>query len=151
MNRLEKTRAFLTEFIIVILFFTISAVITVQLFVEANKKSNDSISITKGNLLSETIIEELKASISQDGISGAEKYMSEDISYIKEGTGLYYQYFDKELNVVNKDDAYVLGKVIIETDEKQQGSLYTVQVSFENTEKIICTIETKIYKGEVRQ
>ena len=150
MNRLEKTRAFLTEFIIVILFFTISAVITVQLFVEANKKSNDSISITKGNLMSETIIEELKAHISQNGISSAENYMSEDISYIKEDTGLYYQYFDKEFNVVHKDDAYVLGKVIIKTDEKPQGKLYTITVSFENTEKTICTIKTKIYDGEER-
>lgn len=150
MNRLEKTRAFLTEFIIVILFFTISAVITVRLFVEANKKSNDSINITKGNIMSETIIEELKTNISRDGINGAEYYMSEDESYIKEDTGLYYQYFDKEFNVVSKDDAYVLGKVVIKTDEKLQGNLYTVTVSFENTEKIICSIETKIYEGEAR-
>lgn len=150
MNRLEKTRAFLTEFIIVILFFTISAVITVRLFVEANKKSNDSINITKGNIMSETIIEELKTNISRDGINGAEYYMSEDESYIKEDTGLYYQYFDKEFNVVSKDDAYVLGKVVIKTDKKLQGNLYTVTVSFENIEKIICSIETKIYEGEAR-
>ena len=150
MNRLEKTRAFLTEFIIVILFFTISAVITVQLFVEANKKSNDSISITKGNIMSETLIEELKASISRDGISGAKQYMSETASYLTEDIGLYYQYFDKEFNVTGKADAYVLGKVIIETDEKPQGNLYTVTVSFENAEKTISSIETKIYKREVR-
>lgn len=150
MNRLEKTRAFLTEFIIVILFFTISAVITVQLFVEANKKSNDSISITKGNIMSETLIEELKASILQDGAGGAESYMSDTASYVKEDTGLYYQYFDKEFNVVGKDDAYVLGKVIIKKDEKPQGNLYTVTVSFENTEKTISSIETKIYAGEER-
>ena len=150
MNRLEKTRAFLTEFIIVILFFTISAVITVRLFVEANKKSNDSINITKGNIMSETIIEELKANISRDGINGAEYYMSEDVSYIKDGEGLYYQYFDKEFNTVGKADAYVLGKVIIKADKKLQGNLYTVTVSFENTEKTICSIETKIYDGEAR-
>lgn len=150
MNRLEKTRAFLTEFIIVILFFTISAVITVRLFVEANKKSNDSINITKGNVMSETIIEELKTNISSDGINGAEYYMSEDKSYIKEDTGLYYQYFDKEFNVVSRDDAYVLGKVVIRTDKKLQGNLYTVTVSFENTQKTICSIETKIYEGEAR-
>lgn len=150
MNRLEKTRAFLTEFIIVILFFTISAVITVQLFVKANKKSNDSISITKGNFKSETLIEELKANIRQDGISGAEYYMTDTVSYIKSDTGLYYQYFDKDFNVVGEDDAYVLGKVIINTDKRLQGNLYTVKVSFENTEKTICSIETKIYKGEAR-
>lgn len=150
MNRLEKTRAFLTEFIIVILFFTISAVITVQLFVEANKKSNDSISITKGNIMSETLIEELKASLLKDGISGAENYMSDIAEYVKEDTGLYYQYFDKAFNMADKDDAYVLGKVIIKTDEKPQGKLYTVTVSFENTEKTICSMETKIYTGEVQ-
>ena len=150
MNRLEKTRAFLTEFIIVILFFTISAVITVQLFVEANKKSNDSISITKGNLMSETLVEELKANLLHGGNDGAEYYMSDEASYIKSDTGLYYQYFDKEFNVVGEEDAYVLGKVIIDTDQKPQGKLYTIKVSFENTEKIICSIETKIYEQEVR-
>ena len=76
--------------------------------------------------------------------------MSEDASYIKEDEGLYYQYFDKEFNNVSKSDAYVLGKVVIKTDKKLQGKLYTVTVSFENTEKIICSIETKIYEGEER-
>ena len=151
MNRLEKTRAFLTEFIIVILFFTISAVITVQLFVEANKKSNDSISITDGNLMSQTLIEELKPCLKHNGISGADTYMTEKAGCIKETTGLYYQYFDKKFNEVSSDDAYILGKVIIKTEEYKQGKLYTVTVSFDTSEKNINTIETKIYAGEVQQ
>ena len=151
MNRLEKTRAFLTEFIIVILFFAISAVITVQLFAEANKKSSDSISITEGNLKSQTLIEELKSYLKQDGISGADTYMTETAGYIKEDTGLYYQYFDREFNEVSSDDGYVLGKVIIRTEEYTQGKLYTVTASFDTAEKNINTIETKIYSEEIKQ
>lgn len=48
MNRFEKTRAFLTEFIIVILFFSIAAVITLQLFVKSgdiSKSTNASLEV----------------------------------------------------------------------------------------------------------
>jgi hypothetical protein len=99
--------------------------------------------------MSETLIEELKSSIKQDGINGADKYMTESAMYLKEDTGMYYQYFDRDFNVTDANDAYVLGKLTVKTDENPQGNMYTVTVSFENSGKTISRIETKIYDGEV--
>lgn len=151
MQRLEKTRAFLTEFIIVILFFTVSAVITVQLFVAANKKSVESISITDGYIKAEALSEEVKAVIKENGREAVNAYMTDKAGYMTDGTGeYYYQYFDTEYNVTKADEAYVLGYVKIVDMPVQAGMIYNVTVGFKNNTETISSISVKIYEGEVQ-
>ena len=147
-NRLEKTRAFLTEFIIVILFFTISAVITVQLFVEANKKSSKSMNTTESYIMAENIVENIKASLNSGGMEAVDGYITDSENYIKNSEGKYYQYYDKKLEVADEDDAYIIGKVVVSRREKDGGTMYSITVSFEDSTEIFCNIETKMYIGE---
>lgn len=145
MHRLEKTRAFLTEFIIVILFFTISAVITVQLFAAANRKSADSISITDGYLKSENMAEQIKAAIYGGGREAFEEYR-----YTAEAgkNGCYIRYFDKEYNDASKEEAYILGSVRLREEKTDCGVMYRVTIAFENAREIVSSIDISVYRGE---
>lgn len=149
MQRLEKTRAFLTEFIIVILFFTISSVITVRLFVEANRKSVDSIVMTDGYLKAESIAEQIQAYI-YTGKELTDNYMTEDLGYIKGEESYYYQYFDKDYNVTGKKEAYIYGYIKIDRETKEAGNLYSITVAFEDSRDTVSAIDFKVYEGEVR-
>ena len=150
MQRLEKTRAFLTEFIIVILFFTISSVITVQLFVAANKKSAESISITQGYLKAETLAEQIKANIDFSKENVIYDYMTKEAGYIldeNKDNEYYFQYFDKDYKETDKDDAYIYGIVSIKSQETSAGLLYNIIVSFNNNSNTIVNIDFNIYDG----
>lgn len=59
MGQVVKSRSFLTELIIVIVFFMIGSIIIVRLFVEASNMSRDSKEITELSILSEKIEAEI--------------------------------------------------------------------------------------------
>lgn len=150
MQRLEKTRAFLTEFIIVILFFTISSVITVQLFVSANKKSAESISVTQGYFKAETLAEQIKAKIDFSNDNVIYDYMTKEAGYLFDENNdneYYFQYYDKDYKVANKDDAYIYGIVSIKSQETSAGVLYNITVSFNDNSHTIANVDFKIYDG----
>ena len=84
MKKLNKTRAFLTEFIIVILFFSIAAVITIQLYAKANDTSNKNKELIDAVICAQTIAENIKSEIAV--------YNSE---------GIYIKYRDKDMNYVD--------------------------------------------------
>lgn len=153
MERLEKTRAFLTEFIIVILFFTISSVITVQLFVAANKNSSQSMLITKGYLMAEELAEEIKANIDVNSEYAVSDYIINNRGYIQDDSikgEYYYQYYDKDFVETDEENGYIYGYVSVEKESKEAGKLYTVTIGFENSQGEISKIQYKIYEGEVQ-
>ncbi|MBE5937492.1 MAG: type II secretion system protein [Lachnospiraceae bacterium] len=57
----DRTRAFLTEFIIVILFFSVAAVIVVQLFAAAYGKSKKAKELTDAGIIITNVSEQIKA------------------------------------------------------------------------------------------
>lgn len=59
MGQVVRSRSFLTELIIVIVFFMIGSIIIVRLFVEASNMSRDSKEITELSILSEKIEAEI--------------------------------------------------------------------------------------------
>lgn len=146
MKRMEKTRAFLTEFIIVVLFFTISAIIVVRLFVAANKNSADSILITDCYIKSECIIEEMKASV----------YGGEEIRECMEKNGYkktdvssehYCRFMDKNLNECKEENADVISIVDVIRKKTQNGELYDIVVVFEKSDETISELSVKIYES----
>lgn len=145
MQRLEKTRAFLTEFIIVIFFFIISVTIVVQLFTSANKKSTESMQVTKACFNAEDVAEQFKAKVDE---SGVEAVLCE-LGYEKgDAKSVYYKYFDKNFEAVNADDAYILGVVEVDFISSEKGRLYTAKISYETSEEIIFDMSTSTYVKE---
>ena len=88
MESLNKTRAFLTEFIIVILFFSIAAVITIRLYVEADGINDKSQVLSKAVMQAQSV---------------AECIRTENSLY--EEPGIYTEYLDENMYSVKKDEA----------------------------------------------
>lgn len=126
MEKRAKSRAFLTEFLIVILFFSISAVIIVQLFVNASDKINESTNKTKANLLITNAIEDVKNKIENDTLK--------DIKDIN-------SYYNNEDN-----DGITLNINIKETVTKA-GVLYDGQITAKKNKKILTELEFSHYKS----
>lgn len=136
MQRLEKTRAFLTEFIIVILFFTISSITVIKLYVAANENIDDSIILNKTSLMCETLCEEIKAYSDfqeEDGI--IYDLMINKKGYIRseESIERYYQYFDEDLEVCNKENGKFISYITVKKDEMQAGDLYKIEIVFKSS------------------
>lgn len=117
MKEHNKTRAFLMEFIIVILFFSIAAVITLQLFANANSKSRDNDDMINAVICAQSVAENIRAEVSD---------------YNKEG--IYTKYLDSDFNYV-EDGAYYEEKVIvslIEDYSSEIGTLYEYEIIISN-------------------
>ncbi len=153
MQRLEKTRAFLTEFIIVILFFTISSVVIVNLYVTGNKKSIESMNITSGYLKAEEIAEKIKAYVDFSEEKIIYDYMTKEAGYrYKEGTNEeYYQYFDSEYNVSTYEEAELVGYVTAEEKQTSAGRLVYFTVEFKDNNKSYGNVKFVVYESEKTQ
>lgn len=90
MNRRDRTRAFLTEYIIVVMFFAIAAVITIQLFVSASKKSTEAKEKTNAYIIITNFVEDIMALDSSEDIK--------DNNY-------YNVCYDKDFNVVTEKES----------------------------------------------
>jgi hypothetical protein len=118
MQKLNKTRAFLTEFIIVILFFSIAAVITIQLFANANDKSNKNEELIDAVICAQTVAENIKSEIA-----------------IYNSEGIYTKYRDKDMNYVSEKD-YFEEKVIVSVVDSaisEAGMLYNYEIIILNS------------------
>jgi len=138
MHRLEKTRAFLTEFIIVILFFTISSVIVVKLYVAANEDINESVYLTESSVITENICEEIKAYkdfSDKDGI--IHNLMVDKYKFIKSDESLerYYMYYDKNFKKTSEKDAYFILYVTVNVEKTESGEMYLISVIMKNNDK----------------
>ncbi len=100
MDRTGKTRAFLTEFIIVILFFSVSAVITMELFVTAHNKSNLSTEKTNAGIEAQLLMETIKSEVSSD-ITGEKSIFYDEnwnvSDYSNSKYTMYYKVNEQEL------------------------------------------------------
>ncbi len=149
MQRLEKTRAFLTEFIIVILFFTISSVVIVKLYVAGNEKSIESMNITSGYLKAEEIAEKIKAYVDFSEDKVIYNYMTNEAGFTyKEGTNEeYYQYFDNDYNVSTYEEAEIIGYVSAKQKETSAGKLVYFTVEFKDNNKTYGHVEFVVYES----
>lgn len=138
MQKLNKTRAFLTEFIIVILFFSIAAVITIQLFAKANDKSKKNEELIDAVICAQMVAEQIKSEVAL--------YNSE---------GIYVKYRDEDLNYVNEKD-YLEEKVIVSAVDdisSEAGILYNYEIIIINSntdEEMYSLIMSKYVSKEVQ-
>lgn len=126
MEKRAKSRAFLTEFLIVILFFSISAVIIVQLFVNASDKINESTDKTKANLLITNTIEDIKYKI--------ENNTFKDV---------------KDINSYYNENDYEKIELVISLTEniKDKGVLYDAKIIAKKSNKVLMEVEFTHYKS----
>ncbi len=126
MEKRAKSRAFLTEFLIVILFFSISAVIIVQLFVNASNKINESTDKTKANLLITNTIEDIKYKI--------ENNTFKDV---------------KDINSYYNENDYEKIELVISLTEniKDKGVLYDAKIIAKESNKVLMEVEFTHYKS----
>ncbi|MBQ5918835.1 MAG: type II secretion system protein [Lachnospiraceae bacterium] len=138
MKKLNKTRAFLTEFIIVILFFSIAAVITIQLYAKANDMSNKNKELIDAVICAQTIAENIKSEIAV--------YNSE---------GIYIKYRDKDMNYVDDKDYYEEKVIVSIVDEESSkvGTLYNYEIIIINSDtndEIYSLVMSKYVSKEVQ-
>lgn len=138
MKKLNKTRAFLTEFIIVILFFSIAAVITIQLYANANDTSNKNEELIDAVICAQTVAENIKSEIAV--------YNSE---------GIYIRYKDKDMNYVEDKDYYEEKVIVSVVDEgtTEVGTLYNYEIIIINSntnEEIYSLSMSKYVSKEVQ-
>lgn len=122
MNGAEKNRSFLTEFLIVILFFSIASVIIVSVFVNANNKSKDSERITYFSLMSKDIEARLSnAYYDYDNPLGdMEKSpvnLLKAMGYTEEENGVYIAYLDDDFEYTDKNNMRYIVKIKVVVDE----------------------------------
>lgn len=113
MREHNKTRAFLMEFVIVVLFFSVAAVITLQLFANANNKSEDNDDMINAVICAQTVAENIRSEVSE--------YDDE---------GIYIKYMDRDMNYVD-EEAYYEEKVVVSIDKEassELGQLYNYKI-----------------------
>lgn len=120
MREHNKTRAFLMEFVIVVLFFSIAAVITLQLFANANNKSEDNDDKINAVICAQTVAENIRSEVSE---------------YDEEG--IYIKYLDRDMNYVD-EEAYYEEKVMVSIDKEassELGQLYNYKIIIMDSNK----------------
>ena len=120
MREHNKTRAFLMEFVIVVLFFSIAAVITLQLFANANNKSEDNDDMINAVICAQTVAENIRSEVSE---------------YDEEG--IYIKYLDRDMNYVD-EEAYYEEKVMVSIDKEassELGQLYNYKIIIMDSNK----------------
>lgn len=117
MKEHNKTRAFLMEFIIVILFFSIAAVITLQLFAHANSKSEANNDMINAVVCAQSVAENIRAEVS-----------------VYNGEGIYTRYLDNDLNYVENEAYYEETVIVSLVEEKSSdiGMLYEYEIIISN-------------------
>lgn len=132
MKEHNKTRAFLMEFIIVILFFSVAAVITLQLFANANSKSEANKDMINAVICAQSVAENIRAEVSV---------------YNKEG--IYTKHLDSDLNYV-EEEGYYEEKVIVSLVEEKSSDIgvlyeYEIIISSIRDDKEIFTLTMSKY------
>lgn len=140
MEKLNKTRAFLTEFIIVILFFSVAAVITIGLYVEANSKNDESVLLSKASMQAQSVAESIRANNS-----------------IHDKVGIYTEYLDEDMNIVEESEAAYTQRIVvtaISDEEIVAGTEYQytiIIIDMESGENVFEITLNKYESREVQQ
>lgn len=126
----EKSRSFLTEFIIVILFFSIAAVIVVSVFVKANTRSKDSSELTQITFLAQNIETALNnVNYNYELPLNKEGEVVDTLSTLgfKQEESYYIAYFNDKFDVCSKENAKFIAIMDAAVDETHE---YSKIVSF---------------------
>ena len=129
MNGIGKSRSFLTEFIIVILFFSIAAVVVVNTYSKANEKSRDSQFLSGASLEAEKIEANLcEAEFDYDSpIDAKENSVNRQLEKMGFVDGKYI-YYDEKFKAVDKENAKYIGEISVMVDESRE---YSKIISFD--------------------
>lgn len=135
MKNIGKVRAFLTEFVLVILFFSLSAVIALQLFLKANDKSEQSRNLTMAYMVAEQTAEAIKSGDAD-----------EPLEELIDKRGCWY---DKDWAACGEAEAeYVLSLKVV-TEKTVAGELVDVVVVIESktADAPLCELPVTIYRS----
>ncbi|NLZ81551.1 MAG: hypothetical protein GX913_07120 [Clostridiales bacterium] len=149
MDKIGKTRAFLTEFIIVILFFSLAVVVTLQLFLAAHNQSELSKDTTIAYIKAQNIAEEIKVHSDNLGefLTAGNGWIKSEISEIES----YTRFYNKDWVVSNKQDSVYIMKANLYYEEKDSGKLLQIDLIMEEraennkTMNPLCNIVVKSY------
>ncbi|MBE5948705.1 MAG: type II secretion system protein [Lachnospiraceae bacterium] len=135
MKNIGKVRAFLTEFVLVILFFSLSAVIALQLFLKANDKSEQSRNLTMAYMVAEQTAEAIK-SVDVD----------ESLEELLNKKGCWY---DKDWVTCGEAEAEFVLSLKVVAEKTVAGELMDVVVVVEakNADEPLCELPVTIYRS----
>lgn len=120
MNGVEKSRTFLTEFIIVILFFSVSAVILLGVFVKANDKSKTGIILDKCSLITRDLEAKLsfeETELKDNTIEQLVHKRLSDNGFLSNGKTVYVKYFDKDFKETEEKEAVYKAALVVVLDD----------------------------------
>lgn len=120
MNGVEKSRTFLTEFIIVILFFSVSAVILLGGFVKANGKIKTGIILDKCSLITRDLEAKLSFEETELKDNTIEQLVHKKLSdngFLSNGKTVYVKYFDKDFKETEEKEAVYKAVLVVVLDD----------------------------------
>lgn len=149
MDRIGKTRTFLTEFIIVILFFSLSIVVTLQLFLESHNQSELSKDTTIAYIKVQNIAEEIK--IHSDKL---EEFLTLGNGWVKNEVDdgeSYRRFYNNDWIISTEQDAAYIMIAKLQYENQDSGKLLQIelmvdeQVNIYETEESLSNIVLKTY------
>ncbi len=136
MNTHSRSALFLMELIVSILFFALSSVVCIQLFVLSHQKSEASVDRNYAVLVAQSVVESYKA-------NGAD-INSLINSLSAEGDGNTYTAFaDESGRFAGSNEVYK-----VEFTENIEGAMYTLDVEVTKGEESIFTVSSSHYVAE---
>ena len=120
MSDVEKSRTFLTEFIIVILFFSVSAVILLGVFVKANDKSKAGIILDKCSLITRDLEARLsfeEAELKDNTIEQLVHKKLIDNGFLNKDKDIYVKYLDKDFKTTSEKEAAYKATIVVALDD----------------------------------
>ncbi len=124
-HRPVQINSFFIEMIIVILFFSISVVVTLQLFVAANNRAQQSSDLSAAVIKAENIAEQVKSLPTADALPKVLETANQS------GSGdelLYTIGYDKEWNQTQSDPRYVID-VTMKKAKSDGGTMVSADIS----------------------
>lgn len=146
MKTAEKRNPALVELILVILFFALSAMILVQVFVKAHLLSRESRAETLGMVLAEDLLEQWKEVPNQP-----ENLFSSENGWREEETGgevrTFLTGFGENMEPAASEEAVYEVRTELWTEEREAGELCHIKVRIAGVEngKIFVELETSRY------
>ena len=129
MTRLKQTNTFLVEIIIVILFFSLSVAVTLQLFVSAHADSTLSSEKNIALMRAQSVCEQIREADPGAPESFEKKIEGCTLTEQNGSVGRYEVCFDKDWNIVNTQSAYYLMTIEINSTQEESGLLISAAVS----------------------
>lgn len=132
----SKSRIFLAELMIDVLFFTIAAAICLTIFAKAYTMSRESREKNQALIAAQQGAESFKA--------GGEEGLVKALGAVQEADGSYAVYYDAKWNPATApEEAYYILRVSVVREE----GMATAEVSVNSKESQVLGIEVKRYEG----